>query len=92
MAQSDRKDTGMQEALGVEAQKDMLSKPCTLCSIHLLHQKHVKSQAQTRGESQVTGAGFYNKLVWILAHSRKSPKARLRPELEKVVTLGKEKV
>lgn len=49
LAQSDRKDTGMQEALGVEAQKDMPGKPCTLCSTHPLQQKHVKSRPRREG-------------------------------------------
>lgn len=70
LAQSDRKDTGMQEELGVEAQKDMPGKPCTLCSTPSPSTKACQKPAQTRGESHVTvtGAGFYNKLVWILAH------------------------
>lgn len=67
-----------------------MSKPRTLCSLHLLLQKPGPDR---RAEPRHRG--------WILPqtsldfgpqNSRKSPKARLRPELEKVLTLGKETV
>lgn len=62
---SDRKDTGMQEALRAGAEKANAKQ--TMYSIQPASppRKHVKNQAQTKGESHVTGAGFYNKLAWL---------------------------
>lgn len=67
-----------------------MSKPRTLCSLHLLLQKPGPDR---RAKPRHRG--------WILPqtsldygpqNSRKSPKAILIPELEKVLTLGKETV